>query len=233
MNTSLEKWLAQTCFLWVCVSGCAAITPAITGADAAESEASTLSVYEGRPSSVVLQLAATDPTADTIELWRATDAQEPILVQTTALDEATRLSITQAGVLLVDHEPPFGALVYMVVFRAKGEMTQTTSPVKVQWEASPEAPILALESLGTQSVRLRWNQAVQDGCVVFRRDLISGEKPRVLARMNASCDGAFLDTSVHPSGVYSYRVATSDLRFGFPRYSEPSVETYITIPEGP
>lgn len=233
MNISRKKWLCQICFLVVATSSCAAITPAVSGSNTVVPTTTTLTVHEGRPGSLVLQLLAKKSGADTIELWRSSSGEDLILLQSTLLDDETEQLMATTGVLLVDPEPPLGALVYMTVFRAKGEMTQSTQPVEVHWTETPEAPNLVLESLSSHAVRLRWNHPPLNGCVVFRRDLISGERPSVLARMKASCNGVFLDTSVHPSGVYSYRVATSDLRHGFPRYSEPSAETYITIPEGP
>ncbi len=233
MNTPLTKWLCQMCFLVVFTSSCAAITPAVPGLAAVAPTTTILSIHEGRPTSLVLQLVAQGSGADTIELWRSSNGEDLILLQSTPLDAQTEQMMATTGVLLVDPQPPLGASVYMTVFRAKGEMTQSTQPLEVQWTETPEAPNLVLEPLSTHAVRLRWNQPVQNGCVVFRRDLITGERPSVLARMKTSCDGVFLDTSVHPSGVYSYRVATSDLSHGFPRFSEPSAETYITIPEGP
>lgn len=266
LMNALPTWLCRTCFLLVFTSGCAAITPALTGSEEVETNAAALEIYEGRPTSAVLQLSAKVSTADTIELWRAVDGDEPELIQDINLDDAIQQQMADSGVLLIDH-PPLGALNYMVVFRSKGQMTQATAPLEIQWSAGPEPPTLKLEALSTAvsnrqdasaptdgqdasvpkpdarvpepdarvpsvyAVRLTWDHPTHHGCAVFRRDLLTDEAPEVLTRMKASCTGVFLDVSVRPSGVYSYRVATSDLSQGFPRYSEPSVETYITIPE--
>ncbi len=225
-------WLCHTCFLVLFTTSCAAIQPAITGATPAQNPSATLTVYEGRPASIVLELQAIESSAETMELWRSVDGGPAELIQNTLFDQATRAKMADSGVLLVDADAPFGTLLYQVVFRVADDMSESTV-VKVQWVPGPSAPTLRLESLGTSAVRLRWDQPSQNGCVVFRRDLLTGDRPKVLTRMKGSCDGLFLDTDVHASGVYSYRVATSDLSRGFPRYSEPSDETYVTIPEGP
>jgi hypothetical protein len=227
-----NTWLCHRFLLVLFTTSCAAITPAVTGAPPAQNGTATLEVYEGRPASIVLQLQASDSSAETMELWRSVNGGPAELIQNTQLDQPTRTQIAASGVLLVDAEAPFGTLLYQVVFRVADQMSESTV-LKVQWEPGPSSPTLRLESLGTGAVRLRWDQPSQNGCVVFRRDLLTGERPKVLTRMKASCDGLFLDTRVHAAGVYSYRVATSDLSHGFPRYSEPSDETYVTIPEGP
>lgn len=227
-----KTWLCRICLLVLLTTSCAAIKPAVTGDAPAQNDTATLRVYEGRPTSIVMELQAEDSSAQTMELWRSVDGGPAELIQNTQLDPATRAQMAASGVLLVDAEAPFGTLLYQVVFRVADEMSESTV-LKVQWEPGPIAPMLRLESLGTGAVRLRWDQPSQNGCVVFRRDLLTGERPKVLTRMKESCDGLFLDTGVHASGVYSYRVATSDLSHGFPRYSEPSDETYVTIPEGP
>ena len=185
-----------------------------------------LRAAEGRPSSLVLELAGPLQDAQSVELWRSVDGQEPVSLEVVQFDDATRASVGNQ-VAIIDRSPVTGDLTYLALLRTKQSTAQAQATIR--WAEAAASPNLTGTVEGA-SVTLRWTGLPQDGCLVFRRDILTEERASLLAKIIPRHE-EFVDTNVVPSGVYVYRVSTIDNSAGYPRYSDPSDELYVTVPE--
>lgn len=223
-------WRSLFMLGWVsAISGCASLTPAVelpqSSSPPAHSEA--LTVMEGRPSSLRMNLKTEFP-AQTLELWRSVDQLEPEKLQEISVTPELAANLSQ-GIGIIDASPRVGTATYTIVMKNEDEAQRLQ--LTVEWQKILPTPALRGSAIGARAVHLTWASS-GDGCVVFRRDVVLNTRLGRVASLT-NCDGTFIDTQVEPTGVYAYRVATRTTDAGYIRYSEPSPEVYVILPEAP
>jgi len=193
----------------------------------------TLSVSEGRPTSVVLSIHWEQPLDFTrLELVRADSVNDPTILHTI---EASPQILTQLkkGVLISDPTIPHATVVYAII-AYEGEKRVSWDEIVFDWTAPLSPTTVGFEVVGG-AVDLRWLEEQEQGAVIFRRDVISGDGLERVAEIEPSSDGTYLDTGVQPDGVYAYRVALMERiayqnKPGFlKRFGIPSEEVYVTL----
>ncbi|MEZ4462154.1 MAG: hypothetical protein R3E66_21020 [bacterium] len=208
------------------LTGCAALKPPLPAQSQTPLPTRALRAVEGRPSSVVLELTGDFQDTQAIELWRSSEGEDPVVLEVIPVDETTRASMG-SQVAIIDRAPVVGNLTYVAVLKTKEATAQVQT--EIRWAPATPAPTLTGTVEGA-SVLLAWSGTPVQGCLVFRRDVLTEQRASLLAKV-IPCQEGFVDTRVTPSGVYVYRVATIDHSAGYPRYSEPSAEIYVTVPE--
>lgn len=202
------------------LGGCASLTPISGPLPPPSRPEVVVDIAEIRPGAVVLEVRGVAATH--IELWRDAGGGAQLL-EATDLDPAQSEALA-AGATLIDQAPVPGSLVYTVVLQQHAGPTQQAR-TSVVWAPAPPPPDVTVAFLPDVGVHLKWDGP--SGCLVLRRDVIANGRWEV-AQRSATCHGEFVDTTATAGAVYAYRVATSAWPDGYPRYSQPSPEVYVT-----
>ena len=164
-------------------------------------------------------------------MWRGEDGADPSLLQDIPLNEPLLAKLQSSGVAFVDKTAKSSQLAYVLVGVEGSNAVAVSESLAIALEASPPRPQVQSEPF-SRGVELSWAPTPGLGAVIFRRDLIQGERqPKRIAELDASALNVFVDHDVQSGGAYAYRVALArDYDGVFRHYGPPSDEIYVTVP---
>ncbi len=204
------------------------------GEDATDNAVSDASVRveEVRPSSVVLRITLRNAAEfSALDILRDDGDSELKLLQSVELSPKIAASIEGDGIVFVDRDPVANSQYVVAAVRAD-QTSELSEVLPISLQKTPEPPNAPTATVMPGAVELTWKSSETVGAVVFRRDLVSGQKrPERIGVVSTSAGGVFVDPNVMPGGAYAYRIALARDYGDFLQFGPPSDELYVTVPD--
>lgn len=243
MNDRVCRYAVVTALVtaaFVVAAGCATLRPPVQFDSRSPTESTSaveLSVREGRPNGLLLELALRDEVSESaraLQLLRAEAGMEPQIYREIRLDEALLEALRTDGVEFLDRNVAAGVLVryQLRLVGSEDQPLAYSKLLRLTWKAPPRrARGLTGEASTPSTVELRWSSPPTHGAVIFRRNVLRDDStPERIADIGPDSAGVFVDTDVQPGVVYAYRISLAVDRGEFLQLAPPSEPVYVDVP---
>lgn len=212
--------------------GCASLHPPIDAPADISPDELRVELLRGDPDGLHIALHAADAAAgDEVEIWRRREGEPWHHRQTIAIDDALVAPLQTGDVQWRDPLSSESASLQYRLRHVGDDRQRLSEPVELLWFGWPEPPQSNAEADDDARVVVSWDIEIDADVRIQRRDVLADGEFRPVAIVDAAAGGRFEDPDVEAGGVYAYRLQTVDRRGAVPRFSGPSPEVYVSVPE--
>ncbi len=214
------------------LTGCASLHPPLSE-PAHAPDAASIEPIRVDTQGLKFRLYASETTAgDSVEVWRRSNSSEWTNIQTIAVDDALADALATGHARWTDPlDDASGTLEYRLRIISDDQAT-LSEPIPAGDARWLQPPTPRIEPDDTRPrVVVEWEDSHRLEARLLRRDVLSDDDFTPVAIVDGAAGNKFVDTTVEPGGVYSYRIQFVDRIDDVPRFS-PFVETdYVVIPD--
>lgn len=198
-----------------------------------------ISAVEARPNGLLLQLNAhiLPPQLKSAKaiIYKRKDDEDLHILQELTLDEqlAARLKETRGVRLLDKSMTPNTRYSYTFEMHSPTfKKPQRSTRLDWHWDEVLKAPKgLVARADVPPFVELTWAHKKEWGVVIFRRNVLQGERrPKLLPWVFAQTQGLYLDRTIRPGHIYAYRLGYARKKQGVMIYGHLTQELFVTVP---